>query len=93
MRIQESCVSSEDIKIATGAKSILYMQSIGYKPWLMDKRGHEIGEIKTVGPVYLGDDIVIKEIIIFKDKELSKKLTEKYKSKILIMSLLKDQWW
>lgn len=93
MRIQDSCVSSEDIKTIIGSNKILYCQSLGFSPWLLDERGNEIGLIKTSKPVYLGDDIIIKEIIVFDNEELSNKLTTKYKSKILIMSEINDNWW
>lgn len=93
MRIQSNCVSSEDIKTLTNTDKIVYCQSIGYRPWLINKSGHEIGYIEPLGAIYLGDDIIIKKIVIYKDKKLSDILTKKYRSKILIMSKFNDDWW
>lgn len=92
MRIQESCVSSEDIKNLTGAVSILYLQSLGHYPWLLDKKDKEIGRIVPMESAYLGDDLVVKEIDIYNNKELSEELTKKYRGKIIIFSSLTDRW-
>lgn len=91
MRINESCVSSEDIKNLTGATQIIYLNSLGHYPWLL-KGSKEIGDIVPYGNIYLGDDIIIKEIRIKDNKKLSEELTEKYKSKILIFSTITDMW-
>jgi hypothetical protein len=88
--ISRSCVSSEDLKYETGADEIFCERQIGIGCTL-SKDGGWIGYIEDFG-IYLGDDIIIKEIKIYDNEELSKKLTEKHKSKILICSIHKDRF-
>ena len=85
MRIHDNCVSSETIKSKCNGKKILYLQSLGYYPWILDKNDKEIGRIIPLdGKMYLGDDVIIEKIEIYNNKKLSKELTEKHKFKILI---------
>jgi hypothetical protein len=58
---------------------------------MLMKDGDFIGYIDECGS-FLGDDIIIRKIKIYKDEELSRKLTEKYQSKILICSIYKDRF-
>lgn len=93
MRIHENCVSSETIKSKCGGIKILFLQSLGYYPWILDKKDKEVGRIIPIeGQMYLGDDVIIEEIIIHGNEELSKELTEKYKYRILIFGFDIDQW-
>lgn len=93
MRIHENCVSSETIKSKCNGKRILYLQSLGYWPWILDSRDKEVGMIIPLeGKMYLGDDVIIKKIKIHGNEELSKELTEKYKYKILIFGFDIDSW-
>lgn len=89
MRIYESCVSSEDIKFKSGADDIFFAYQLGYGPYLM-KKNKEIGVIHITEGLYLGDDLIIKKIVMFNDSEKSKELTEEFRAKILISSKYKD---
>ncbi|MDU5208020.1 hypothetical protein [Clostridium perfringens] len=91
MRIMKSCVSSETIKELTNSKRIIFLQSLGYYIWLLDKKNRNIGYIVPCEQMYLGDDVIIKEIIIDNNEKLSKELTNLYRGKILIFSI-KDEW-
>ena len=71
------------------ADRILCLMSLGIGVLIIDKRNKQIGYIDC-NYYYLGDDIIIDKIVIFKNKKLSDKLTEKYKSKILILNYSKD---
>jgi hypothetical protein len=93
MRIHKNCVSSETIKSKCNGKKILYLQSLGYYPWILDENDKEIGRIIPLdGKMYLGDDVIIEKIEIYNNKKLSKELTEKHKFKILIFGFDIDQW-
>lgn len=93
MRIHENCVSSETIKSKCNGVKILYLQSLGHYPWILDSREKEVGTIIPLeGKMYLGDDVIIKEIKIHGDEKLSKELTDKYKYKILIFGFDIDNW-
>ncbi len=87
-RITSLCVSSEDIKHDLGADTLFGYMQIGFGVYARRKEK----DIALVGYTaqYLGDDLKIKEIRVFGDKKKSVRLTEKYKNKILISSLEKD---
>lgn len=93
MRIHDNCVSSETIKSKCKGQRLLYLQSLGYCPWILDSKDKEIGMIIPLeGKMYLGDDVIIKEIKIHNDDRLSRELTEKYRYKILIFGFDIDNW-
>lgn len=91
MRISDSCVSSETIKELTGGNHIMFLQSLGHIPWILDKNNKEIGDIVPFEQMFLGDDVIIKEIRINNNPDLSKELTNTYKGKMLVFSI-KDSW-
>ena len=45
MRIHKNCVSSETIKSKCNGKRILYLQSLGYYPWILDENDKEIDNL------------------------------------------------
>lgn len=89
-RIHNSCVSSEDIKIDTGADQIICERQIALGTMLC-KKGRFIGYIDDLA-IYIGDDVIIKEICIYNKPELSNKLTEKYRGKLLVFSDYTDHF-
>lgn len=89
-RLYEYIVTSEDLKIDSGADYILCERQIGLGAMLV-RDGDFIGYIDDYTNC-LGGDIVINEIKIYKDDNLSKQLTDKYKNKILICSWAKDRF-
>lgn len=87
-RIYESCISSEDIKHECGADKLFSYVQGGIGVTII-KNDEWIGYIDHF-EIYLGDDYIIKKIVLYKNEELSKKLSEKYRGKILISSNFKD---
>ena len=83
-RLYENVVSSEDLKFDCKADKILCERQIGLGP-IISKKDKWIGYINEYEG-FLGDDIIIKEIILHDNKELGEKLTKKYKDKVLICS-------
>jgi hypothetical protein len=89
MRIFNSCVNSVDIIHECGKATHLFSeQQLGIGIMIMNKDDH-IGNIDYHAE-YLGDDFLITKISIRDNEELSKKLTEKYRGKILIPSIYID---
>ena len=88
MRIHESCVSSEDIKYDCQADKLMGDQQQGFGIIII-KGDNWIGCIDYHAE-YLGDDFLISKVKIYDDKKLSEELTKKYKGKILIASIYKD---
>ncbi len=93
MRIHESCVSSEDIKLDSGACRVLCFMSLDAGILLVGESDKHIGYIDRYKlDECLGDDIVIEKIVIRGNQGLSEKLTARYTGKILILSRLADDY-
>lgn len=90
MRISDYVVSSEDIKYESGADEIFSERQVGLGSMLI-KNGDFYGFIDEGHSIYLGNDIFIERIVIYDQPDLSEKLTEKYKGKILVCSEYKDR--
>ena len=74
-RIYESCISSEDIRIDTGADYII-QSSIPEIDLMLVKDEKYIGCLDTYVTIQ-GADIVVKKVIVYGNKELSYELTQK----------------
>lgn len=89
MRIYESCVNSEDIKYECRADYLVGYQQIGFGIIIVKKT--LLGKNKWIGYIdyhceYLGDDYLISKVVIYDNEEESRRLTNKFKGKILITS-------
>jgi hypothetical protein len=84
MRIHESCVSAEDVKHECKADDLVAYLQMGFGIMIVRKK-------KWIGFLdyhceYLGDDLLISRVKIYGDEEESRRLTDKFKGKILIYS-------
>lgn len=82
MRIYESCANSVDICHDCDADYLFSYQQGGIGCMII-KNEEWIGYVDYHAE-YLGDDFLISKIVIYKNEELSDKLTKIYKGKILI---------
>lgn len=88
MRIFQNCANSIDICIECNADNLFSFQQGGIGCMLV-KDNEWIGYIDYHAE-YLGDDFLISKVVIYNNDKLSEELTKKYKGKILITSLHKD---
>lgn len=84
MRISDSCVSAEDVKKECGADNLFAYLQMGLGIMIV-KNKEWIGYIDWHS-IYLGDDLLITKVVIYGNEEESRRLTEKFRSKILIYS-------
>jgi hypothetical protein len=81
-RIWEQCINSVDLCKEIGCDSLFCDRQIGIGVMLV-KNGEWIGYITDYVNI-LGHDYIINKIEIYKDPDLSYKLTQKYMGKIII---------
>jgi len=84
MRLYESCISAEDVKHECGADDLFAYLQMGLGIMIVKDK-------KWIGFLdyhceYLGDDLLISRVKIYGDEEESRRLTDKFKGKILITS-------
>ncbi|WP_080845653.1 hypothetical protein [Cytobacillus gottheilii] len=89
MRISDSCVSAEDVKLECGADSLIGYMQIGFGIMIVKERKFKKPE--WIGYIdyhceYLGDDLLISKVVIYEDEKESRRLTDLFKGKILITS-------
>lgn len=89
MRFYEYCVNAEDVKRECGADDLFAYLQMGLGIMLVKKS--KWGKSDWIGFIdyhceYLGDDLLISKVVIYGNEEESRRLTNKFKGKILISS-------